>query len=448
MALMKMGRRGDPPTKKKKESTASVNKKEDEKVQLEGVTTSNIFYADIKDPVERVKAAQKYENDNYNKALKSGNTVTMSSIKTSNPKAYNLLSNSMQPNKDSYGEIEDFAVDKKYANVSSYEELGFPKGYSPEDRKKAIKADKLEEFEKKFGGKSQTSSDPNFGYYTKYKTDEKLKEKFDLDPGKLPIKSASMPTKGGSIIERKTTEKDKPEDWSIKKPSRFSGTSITRTAPSLNRREAVRGVDNKGKSTDVKFGGGANVVVSGVNRGYFGIKKLGYAAVANPLQKVRFNKEVRQGKAYFGSNEGDSSADLATKRSSLKTDKKDLKSGIREIRKGTAMSSTLTNSERIKGYRAEIGNINKDIKTNLQAGRYLKDLRGKGDYQAGTNVNEKSTNGRGIGKVQYATPEKFKGYLDSPQNKRVDKLADLKLKPSTIKAQPKIGRKSNNKLKN
>lgn len=445
---MKIGRRGDPPTKKKgedpkkkaavQEVTVSAKKPEtkDQKVQLEGATTSNIFYADIKDPAERSKAAIKYENANYDEAAKSKNMVTLSSIKSSNPKSYELLSNSMQSKKDAYGEIEDYLVDKKYANVSSYKDI-YGYDYDPVERKKAAKEDKLDAFEKKMGGRTQYPTKTDFGYYTKYMTDEKLKEKFDKDPVRLPIKSASITQKVGKLKE--SPEKDKPEDWSIQKPSRFSGTSISYSAPSLNRRKAVKGEDN------VKFGGGVKT-----DSGRFGIKKLAYAAVANPLQRARFNKEVRQGKAYFGSNEGDSSAKLATKRSSLKSDKKDLKSGIKEIRKGTAMSSTLTNSERIKGYRAEIGNINKDLRTTNKASRYLKDL---GQSSANTKITEYKTSDGEVktintGKIQYATPGRFEGFSDSPQNKRVDKLADLKLKPSTIKAQPKIGRKSSNKLKN
>ena len=452
MALMKMGRRGDPPIKKNgedpkkkaavQEVTVSAKKPEtkDQKVKLEGVTTSNIFYADIKDPVERNKAAQKYENDNYDKALKSGNMVSLSSVKTSNPKAYELLSNSMQPKKDSYGEIEDYLVDKKYANVSSYKDI-YGYDYDPVERKKAVKEDKLDAFEKKMGGRTQYMPKSDFGYNIKYMTDEKLKEKFDKDPGKLPLlKAGPLPTKRGSLKE--ATEKDKPEDWSIEKPSKFHAVNVAYSAPSLNRRKAVKGEDN------VKFGQGSLELHSGAGR--FGFKKAAYAAVANPLQKIRFNKEVRQGKAYFGSNEGSTSGDLATKRSNLKSDKAGLKTAIKEVRKDKALPSSLTKSERIKGYRAEIGNLNKDLRTTNKASRYLKDL---GQPSANTKITEYKTSAGDVktintGKIQYATPGRFEGYSDSPQNKRVDKLADLKLKPSTIKAQPKIGRKSSNKLKN
>ena len=434
MALMKTKRKGVNPGE-------DPTKKKDEKVKLEGATTSNIFYADIKDEAERNKTAIKYENANYDKAMKSGNMVSLSSIKTSNPKAYTILSNSVQSKKDTYGEIEDYIVDKKYANVSSYEELGYPKGYSPEDRQKAIKAGKLEDYEKKMGGKTQFTAGPDFGYYTKYASEKKVKAE-DLSTSKLPLLKASLPTKGGALKERVTASK--PEDWSIKKPSKFHGTSISTTAPSLNRRKAVKGVD------DVKFGAGANVVKDGTNRGYFGVKKLAYAAVANPLNKVRFNKEVRQGKAYFGSHEGESSSDLADNKTKLRADKAGLKQAVKEVRKGTAEPTSLSKSDRIKGYRAEIGNVNKELKTNRQAGRYLKDLRLGGSFQAGATVNENTSTGTRSGKIQFATPKSFKGYVGSPQNKRTDKLINLNIHPvnrNTIEAQLKTSDKKQNRLK-
>ena len=432
MALMKMGRKGDPPIKKK-----------DEKVKLEGATTSNIFYADIKDEAERNKTAQKYENANYDKAMKTGNMVSLSAIKTSNPKAYTLLSNAVQSKKDSYGEVEDYIVDKKYANVSSYEELGFPKGYDPEERKKAVKADKLDAYEKKMGGKSQFAAGGNFGYYTKYATGEKK----ELTPTKLktvPLKETASPSYGKLAMPE---EKAKAEDWSIKKPSRFSGKSISDSAPSLNRRKAVKGEDS------VKFGQG----IQNSRGEKAGIKKAAYAAVANPLQRVRFNKEVRQGKAYFGSNEGSTSGDLATKRSDLKSDKAKLKTAIKDVKRGSGKTfvptEALTKSERIRGYRAEIGNLNKDLRTTKKASRYLKDL---GQPSANTKITEYKTSAGDVktintGKIQYATPGRFEGYADSPQNKRVDKLANLRINPAnrnTIELQLKTNKKSNNKLKN
>jgi hypothetical protein len=425
MALMKMGRRGDPPIKKKK----ATDTKE--------VTVS----------ADKPVAKSTWEDVDYNEAAKKTNANSLSTYDKQS-KFYN--DNSKAKNHDMK---TMFGGGGRYLNADELKRWNSENSNNTEDRagleSEKIYVPKDFKYDSPSKGKSSTAAEG-------YKSNGPVYHEFlkkpskpnplpirkinnnDLEMPKLPTKKVGLlPTKGGSIIERKAP--DKPEDWSIKKPSRFSGTSISYSAPSLNRSKAVKGEDN------VKFGGGAKT-----DSGRFGVKKLAYAAVANPLQRVRFNKEVRQGKAYFGSNEGSTSGDLATKRSNLKSDKAGLKTAIKEVRKDKALPSSLTKSERIKGYRAEIGNLNKDLRTTKKASRYLSNL---GQPSANTKITEYKTSAGDVktintGKIQYATPGRFEGYSDSPQNKRVDKLADLKLKPSTIKAQPKIGRKSNNKLKN
>jgi hypothetical protein len=425
MALMKMGRKGDPPIKKKK----ATDTKE--------VTVS----------ADKPVAKSTWEDVDYNEAAKKTNANSLSTYDKQS-KFYN--DNSKAKNHDMK---TMFSGGGRYLNSDELKRWNSENSNNTEDRA-GLEAEKIYvpkdfKYDSPSKGKSSTAAEG-------YKSNGPVYHEFlkkpskpnplpirkinnnDLEMPKLPTKKVGLlPTKGGSIIERKAP--DKPEDWSIKKPSRFSGTSISYSAPSLNRSKAVKGEDN------VKFGGGAKT-----DSGRFGVKKLAYAAVANPLQRVRFNKEVRQGKAYFGSNEGSTSGDLATKRSNLKSDKAGLKTAIKEVRKDKALPSSLTKSERIKGYRAEIGNLNKDLRTTKKASRYLSNL---GQPSANTKITEYKTSAGDVktintGKIQYATPGRFEGYSDSPQNKRVDKLADLKLKPSTIKAQPKIGRKSNNKLKN
>lgn len=243
----------------------------------------------------------------------------------------------------------------------------------------------------------------------------------DLPIENLPIlKAGTLPTKGGKIKSSIEKDKEPTEDWSIRKPSKFHGTSISYRAPSLNREKAVKGEIRKKtifgvgktKSTDVKFGGGVQT-----NSGRFGIKKLAYAAVANPLQKARFKSEVSQGKAYFGNYEGESNAKISESKEDLKDTKKQMRSAISDVRKGTALESTLSKSERIKGYRDEIKDARSGIRTANKASKYLENLRGKGIHSYGTTVNEVNP-GRGIGKIQYATPDKFQGYADFARAKK------------------------------
>jgi hypothetical protein len=290
--------------------------------------------------------------------------------------------------------------------------------FNHKEWKDAANSGKFEEYAKKKGYEGRSFM-PKIGFLQRYATPESPKDdirnkkinKDDLTLPNLAIKKAMVTQKTGKLAT--LPEKSKTEDWSIKKPSKFHGTSISRSAPSLNRRKAVKGEDN------VKFGGGANVVVSGVNRGYFGIKKLGYAAVANPLQKARFKSEVRQGKAYFGSHEGKSNLEISDVKKDLKDTKKQMRSAIGEVKKGTALASTLSKSERIKGFRDEIKSARSGIRTANKAGKYLKDLRLGGNYQSGATVNENTSTGQlRSGKIQFATPERFQGYADFARSKK------------------------------
>jgi hypothetical protein len=421
MALMRTRRKGDPPVKKK-EVTVSANK-----------PAAKSTWEDV-DQNEMNSKANKASEETYAKQLKFYNEQQKGGVKdlktmfggggrylnADELKKWNAENSNNVPERAGL-ESEKIYVPKDFKYGDPTNDKGVAKGYQ--------------------------GAGPVYHDYLKKPT----------KPGPLPIKEinpkdlslpkmdylkpGTLPTKGGKLKE--VPEKAKAEDWSIKKPSRFSGKSISDSAPNLNRRKAVKGEDN------VKFGQGIQT-----SRGEkAGIKKLAYAAVANPLQRARFNKEVRQGKAYFGSNEGSSSADLATKRSGLKSDKAGLKSAIKDIKrdaKTVVPTKSLTKSERIKGYRAEIGNINKDLRTTNKASRYLKDLRLGGNYQPGATVNEDVSTGLRSGKIQYATPGRFEGFADSPQNKRVDKLANLRINPAnrnTIELQLKKAQKTNNRLK-
>ncbi len=426
---MKMGRKGDPPIKKKKATdTKEVTVSADKPVAKS--TWADVDYNEAAKKTN-ANALSTYDKQSkfYNESQKSGSKdlKTMFSgggryLNTDELKRWN------SENSNNSEDRAGLAAEKIYV----------PKGFKYDAPNTDKKGSAIEGYK---------SNGPVYHEFLNKPIKPKpLPEKKintnDLDPGKLSLlKPNPLPTKRGSLKE--APEKEKPEDWSIKKTSRFSGKSISDSAPSLNRRKAVKGEDN------VKFGQG----VENRRGEKAGIKKLAYAAVANPLQRARFNKEVRQGKAYFGSNEGSTSGDLATKRSGLKSDKAGLKTAIKEVRKDKALPSSLTKSERIKGYRAEIGNVNKDLRTTNKASRYLKDL---GQPSANSKITEYKTSAGDVkkintGKIQYATPGDFEGYADSPQNKRVDKLANLRINPAnrnTIELQLKTNKKSSNKLKN
>jgi hypothetical protein len=449
MALMKMGRRGvnpgEDPKKKKgedpkkkaaaQEVTVSAKKPErkDQKVQLEGATTSNIFYADIKDENERNKAAQKYENASYDKAMKAGNMVSLSAIKTSNPKAYTLLSNAVQSKKDSYGEVEDYIVDKKYANVSSYEELGFPKGYDPEERKKAVKADKLDAYEKKMGGKSQFVAGGNFGYYTKYMTDEKLKEKIDKDPVRLPIKSASITQKVGKLKEAPEKEE---ATWS--EPS--GATRMKKKVQSSSTRQGPNGEVKLNRAKDVAKFVGASIKTIG-NK--YAIKP---GLVETPVEKkfqIKKKIEERQFKSLYGQPSSLSGNRLSGMTlGELAEEKKSLKSALKD--KEFKGSSAFTRSE----MRNERRGIRKDIRATNLASKYTsKNL-------TPTSVFDKN----GVERVEMqpkvnAAAKHYKAEMGDRYTKYTREQKDNAVNRNTLESQsnalkPKRSRKSSNKLKN
>ena len=422
---MRTRRKGDPPVKKKdvQEVTVSANKPADKKSTWEDVEKNEMNSKANKVSEETYAKQLKFYNEQQKGGVKDLKTMFGGGGRYLNAdelKRWNAENSNNVPERAGL-ESEKIYVPKDFKYGDPTNDKGVAKGYQ--------------------------GAGPVHHDYLKKPTKPVLRpivdiNTNDLNPGRLQmLKPGPLPTKGGKLKE--ATEIEKPEDWSIAKPSKFHGTSISYSAPNLNRRKAVKGEDN------VKFGGGVKT-----DSGRFGVKKLAYAAVANPLQRARFNKEVRQGKAYFGSNEGSSSADLATKRSGLKSDKAEFKTAIKDVRKGKAEpTKSLTKSERIKGYRAEIGTINKDLRTTKKAGRYLKDL---GQSSANTKITEYKTSDGEVktintGKIQYATPGRFEGFADSPQNKRVDKLANLRINPAnrnTIELQLKKAQKSNNRLKN
>lgn len=364
MALMKIGRKGDPTRKKSTWEDVENN----EKAKVQNASALSTY-----------DQQSKFYNKNKNAGVRDYKTNFAGGGRYLNPQELKKWNSTMP-----YDTLERAGLESEKVYV--------PKAFNFE-----------------------TMSTKTFSHDF-YKKPEKPKviaeipiNRDDLDLPKMAInKPGVLPTKTRGL--KQAPEKVKADDFSIQKPAKFGGKSLTTQAPSLNRRKAVKRED------DVKFGTGVN---SG--SGMSGVKRLAYAAVANPINKIRFNKEVRQGKAYFGSNEGASSADLKISRTNLKSDKLGLKQAIKDVRKGTknvVSTDMLTKKERISGYRGEIKSLNSELKTNRQAGKYLKDLRLGGNYMPGATTNENTSIGLRSGKIQFATPEAFKGYTKTKKSKK------------------------------
>jgi hypothetical protein len=418
MALMRTGRRGVNPgddDKKKKKSNGTQSIQEVTVSSKKPVVKST--WEDV-DKNEAAKKANLESASTYEKQLKYYNEQS----KTGQKDMKTMFSGGgryLNPDELKRWNSENSNNVAERAGLEA-EKIYVPKGFKHGDattNKGAIKTS---------DGQGYQGAGPVYHEFLKKpikKQDIELKKinKDDLPIENLPIlKAGTLPTKRGKIKSSIEKDKEPTEDWSIRKPSKFHGTSISYRAPSLNREKAVKGEIrkktnfgvSKTKSTDVKFGGGVQT-----NSGRFGIKKLAYAAVANPLQKARFKSEVSQGKAYFGNYEGESNAKISEIKEDLKNTKKQMRSAISDVRKGIGEKSTLSKSERIKGYRDEIKDARSGIRTANKASKYLENLRGKGIHSYGTTVNEVNP-GRGIGKIQYATPDKFQGYADFARAKK------------------------------
>ena len=144
--------------------------------------------------------------------------------------------------------------------------------------------------------------------------------------------------------------------------------------------------------------------------------KLGSARVANQTIKTmvggrEYKKEGGQAKAYFGGFEGASKFDIKDRQNAIKAEKKELRQGIKDVRKGAAAPvESMTKGERIKGYREEIKGLRAENKQAKMAKQYVKKA---GAEYYGVNAGESSST---QSKVKYYTPEAMTGYRDSMNN--------------------------------
>jgi hypothetical protein len=139
-------------------------------------------------------------------------------------------------------------------------------------------------------------------------------------------------------------------------------------------------------------------------------------AVENVKRKAQYKQELKQGKAYFGGFEGESASDIASTKSSLKKQ-------IKDVKKGTvAPMESVSKRERLKGYKSELKQAN-------QAEKYAKKV-GAEYYGVGAGQNVEF-NPKFGSKVRFATPETFKGYrpsTDNPANRNTIISQEKKIK--------------------
>jgi hypothetical protein len=372
-------KRGDDPKKKKKSSV----KIENNKAGIDQAKVENIFYADIKDPVARKKAAQKYENEAYNKSLKSG-YVSLSSL---DPTSRKLWSNAIGKSSGVYGDILDYSVS---GPAKSYEDI-YGKGskFNPEEFESASKSGNLDKYMSKHPELSQ-SGIPRAKYGgMRYRTEEDDKKENEFIKGKLrselgdpaKVKISTMEFKKPVGISTKTrgqlsiSERPDDEKW----------TAPSKGLVSVEEKFYTRGGKEK-----------TNKAISKV--------------VENVKRRVQYGQELKQGKAYFGRFEGMSAGDISET-------KKEIKQQIKDVRKGTALQvESISKRERIGGFKNE-------LKQSKQAGKYIKNLGAQytaSGARAGESSKRMTSSGdvvdEGTGRIRFATPESFKNYRKSDDN--------------------------------
>jgi hypothetical protein len=192
-------------------------------------------------------------------------------------------------------------------------------------------------------------------------------------------------TSSKKLTER--TPAEEPEQWQA--PSRrYTETKVTKSTA----RNAAR---NEGKLKSAR--------VSDIS-------------LKSKVAGLSYNKEGKEAKAYYGGFEGQTKSDITERRGAIKAEKRELRQGIKDVRKGvTPASESLSKSERIQGYRKEIKNLRAENKQAKQAGKYFdKNLEARSFYDEGREVVRAQAKEKPGAK--FFTPEAMKGYRESMNN--------------------------------
>lgn len=379
---MRMGRKGDDP-KKKKDGVQSVGE-----VTVTSKRASTWNDVDYNEQAKKTNAesASTYEKQlkYYNEQSKSGKkdmkTMFSGGGRYLNP---DELKRWNSENSSNYAERAGLEAEKIYV----------PKGFKYGDattNKGALNTS---------GGQGYQGAGPVYHEFLKkpIRKSEVIElniNKDDLPISNLPIKKAMVTQKTGKLAL--PSEKESPE-WTEPSGTRIKTRYIKPKNVSMGEHVA-----SNVKYVAKKALGGVPFLRSGVEK------------KREALIQGKAGREIKLGKAYFGDFEGSTKSEISNVRKDLKDTKKQMRSAIGEVKKGTALNSPLSKSERIKGYRDEIKAARSGIRTANKASKYLGKL---GQQSANSAITEYKTSAGdiksiGTGKIRIATPGKFQGYAD------------------------------------
>lgn len=363
MALKRKGE--DPKTKVKVTSV-----KEDVKPNADNKSKLDKYYSTI----ESNKAAEgKYKSDveAYNKQMKAYSeqpkgrrdmtTFFQGGGRYLNPQELEAFN---KENAEDVSRRGGLKASKVYVN-KDYGKEGVAMGYS------GYKGAYHEWLDKPTAPKKQTLAEPKA-------------PKLDIE--RMPMLKVKKIETTSSKKLATPTEKETPE-WEA--PSRrYTETKVTKSTA----RNAAR---NEGKLKSAR--------VSDIS-------------LKSKVAGLSYNKEGKEAKAYYGGFEGQTKSDITERRGAIKAEKRELRQGIKDVRKGlTPASESLSKSERIQGYRKEIKNLRAENKQAKQAGKYFdKNLEARSFYDEGREVVRAQAKEKPGAK--FFTPEAMKGYRESMNN--------------------------------
>lgn len=197
------------------------------------------------------------------------------------------------------------------------------------------------------------------------------------------------------------TEKETPE-WEAPSRKYMKTKSGKKIAYNVSAGEFIGGEINRGKQKDGSVRLGSYLAPKSKSK----IKESGF----------QYNREGKEAKAYYGGFEGQTKSDINERRGAIKAEKRELRQGIKDVRRGvTPASESLSKSERIQGYRKEIKNLRAENKQAKQAGKYFdKNLEARSFYDDGREVVRAQAKEKPGAK--FFTPEAMKGYRESMNN--------------------------------
>jgi len=426
MALMKTGRKGEDPTKKK-------NGVEPTKAQSEVKVTANKpgepqpkqYTWDDVSKNEEIKARnlskrKKYESDveTYNKQMKLYNELEPKGVKKDLNTFFQGGGRYLDPT-----ELEAWNKEAETSGISATmgglkaKKVYVNKDYGKEGSISTLKTTTGKSYSGGSGAYHQWLGEPTKAVEQAYEKEEKI-DVNRIPLPKMELKKPKIETERGEIVRPKKEEKAAPTWEEPEGGIKYRNKYKTMRTQGRGNETLLGKAKNVGAflKSKVESIGDKNSLSSGL------VKQKGKAR----LIQGKTGREAKEFKAYYGAPSstsgettyGMTAPEIAQERENLKTVKKQLRA---DIKKGGDVSKS--------ELRSEIRNIRKDIRSTNKAEKYAsKNIEARSVYPDGKErviVQEKKDNqnkaykGDDLGRqyYEYSKYQQFKKSTDNPANK-------------------------------